>query len=218
MKLRSHMLTAAFLLIELTLYILLLSFGGTIRVCCEFASIVLCFLFALIHRSNALVVCGLACTVMADFFLVVCTPTRQLWGMVCFLGTQTFYAVMLQRSGKNKLLLFIRLVLIAAAEITAALVLKDRLDVLVVVSMCYYASLVANIIESFARFFRHKLFAVALVLFLLCDTVIGLQSAAVAYLPIPESSLIHRIIFMDFHLSWFFYLPSQVLIALKKEG
>jgi hypothetical protein len=31
----------------------------------------------------------------------------------------------------------------------------------------------------------------------------------------PEGSILHKILFMDFHLSWFFYLPSQVLIALQ---
>ena len=50
---------------------------------------------------------------------------------------------------------------------------------------------------------------------LLCDTVIGLQVAAGGYLPIGEGSLLHKIIFMDFFLSWFFYLPSQILIALS---
>jgi hypothetical protein len=44
--------------------------------------------------------------------------------------------------------------------------------------------------------------------------VIGLQVAAQGYLPIEEGTLLHRILFMNFNLSWFFYLPSQVLIAL----
>ena len=50
---------------------------------------------------------------------------------------------------------------------------------------------------------------------MLCDTVIGLQVASGAYLPIAEGSILYRIIFMDFFLSWFFYLPSQVLITLS---
>ena len=37
----------------------------------------------------------------------------------------------------------------------------------------------------------------------------------IRYLPIRESSLLYRILFMPFPLSWFFYLPSQVLIALS---
>jgi len=79
----------------------------------------------------------------------------------------------------------------------------------------YYVNLLVNIIESFICFKAEKLFAVGLVFFVLCDTVIGLQAAAGSYLPISEESLIYKIIFMDFFLSWFFYLPSQVLIAMS---
>lgn len=71
-----------------------------------------------------------------------------------------------------------------------------------------------SIALCFLHALRHRAKANALILFLLCDTVIGLQVASGAYLPIPESSLLHRIIFMDLNLAWLFYLPSQVLISL----
>ncbi len=71
-----------------------------------------------------------------------------------------------------------------------------------------------NIVAAFKRFGQNSLFAIGLVLFLLCDTVIGLQVASGGYLPIGEGTLLYKIIFAPFHLSWFFYLPSQVLIAL----
>ena len=216
MQARNRIVTAVFLLTEVILYILLLTFGGNIRVCCSYAAIVLCFAFAIFNRASLWILCGLACTVAADFFLVVCAPAQQLWGMVFFSGTQIFYGIFLQRTHKSKLFLLIRLLLITVAEAAAVLVLGKKLDALAVVSMFYYANLIASIIQAFACFSKQKRFAFALVLFLLCDTVIGLQAAAGAYLPISEGALIYKIIFMDFHLSWFFYLPSQVLIAMQK--
>lgn len=102
-----------------------------------------------------------------------------------------------------------------AAEAVSVLVLRSDTDLLAVISMCYYANLIVSIFHSFSMFRKLPLFSVALVLFLLCDTVIGLQVAAGAYLQIPEDSLLHRVIFVDGNLAWAFYLPSQVLIALS---
>ena len=85
---------------------------------------------------------------------------------------------------------------------------------LAAVSVCYYANLFVNIIEAFTVFKKGRLFAVGLVLFLLCDTVIGLQVMSDLYLQIPAGMLVYKILFMPFNLSWFFYVPAQVLIAL----
>lgn len=209
--------TTVFLAIELVLYVLILTTGGDLLVTSSYVSIVLCFIFGLCHlkKSTVLMVIGLACTVAADFFLVVCSPIEQLWGMVFFLMAQSLYAAKLQRSSRNKTLLLVRAVLIVLAEATTLMVLKEKTDALAVVSICYYANLIVNIIEAFWVCHNNKLLPIGLVLFLLCDTVIGLQAACGVYLPISESSLIYKIIFMDFHLSWIFYLPSQVCIALS---
>lgn len=218
----SRYLTLAFLLIELVLYYLILTTSGDLLVVSSYSAIVLCFLFALINvkHYDPLILFGLGFTVAADYFLVVCTPVQQLWGMLCFVVTQTLYAVRLHKANPHKWILYLRIVMIALVEFAAYLILKGKLDTLVVVSVCYYANLVVNIIAAFSSFRCNKLFSVALVLFLLCDTVIGLQVASGAYLPLAEGSFLHKIIFMDFFLSWFFYLPSQVLIALSgyKKG
>ena len=206
-----------FLLAELPLYILILTSGGKLLVAYSYLSIVLCFLYALLHvgRKNALMVGGLACTVVADYCLVVSSPTQQLWGMVFFLLAQTLYAITLHRDNTSRLLLLIRGILILLAEVVTVLVLKDKSDALALVSVCYYTNLIMNILMAFLRFQENKLLSIGFVLFLLCDTVIGLQCASGSYLPIGENSLLYKLIFMDFHLSWFFYLPSQVLIALS---
>lgn len=207
---------ALFLLLEAILYAVLLFCGGMTRVAAEFASIVLCFLYVVLHfsKNNLWFVSGLAFTVAADYCLVVCMPIQQLWGMVFFLLAQTGYAYYLHSRDTGKAFLFIRLGLIMVAEAVCILVLKKNTDALALVSVCYYVNLILNLIMAFAGFRKQPLLALGFALFLLCDTVVGLQVAAGGYLPIAEGSLLYRILFMDFHLSWFFYLPSQVLIAL----
>lgn len=209
--------TAAFLAAEAILYWFILTTGGQTLVTCEYLAIVLCFVYALIccRKPTLLMVAGLAFTLGADYCLVVANPTQQLWGMVFFMGAQTMYAIYLHLRSGNQILLIIRMVLVVLAEGVAWMVLGDTLDPLAAVSMYYYANLIMNLVTSFAMFRTEKLLSIGFVLFLLCDTVIGLQVACGGYLAIDEASLLYQIIFMPFHLSWFFYLPSQVLIALK---
>ena len=211
------LITPLFLLVEAVLYWLILTTGGKTLVCSSFASIVLCFAHGLIYlrRDSLLLVMGLAFTVAADYCLVVCSPIEQLWGMIFFLIAQSLYAVKLQLSGKNRKLLYTRIALIVVAEAITVLVLGENTDPLAVVSLCYYANLIMNIVESFAQFRKYPLLGIGFVLFLLCDTVIGLQVAAGGYLPIGQDSWLYQLIFMPFNLSWLFYLPSQVLISLS---
>lgn len=214
---RNLVVCIAFIAIQCILYGLILSSSDKLLIWSEFISIVLCFLFALVSLKAPLMICGLAMTVCADYCLVVCDPIRQLWGMIFFLGAQSFYALKLHRQGLRRGFLWARLGLSVAAVALALLVLGENVDALAMVSMCYYVNLIMNMICAFVRFRDNRLMAIGFVLFILCDTVIGLQVAAAGYLPIPEGSLIHNIIFSGFHLSWFFYLPSQVLLALSSR-
>lgn len=214
---KRNLLTISFLAAECVLYYFILTAGGDTQKWCMYSSIVLCFLYALLHLKTAslLMLGSLACTLGADFCLVVYTPQQQLWGMVFFLGAQTLYAIHLHKASRNKPLLIARLALTVLSEIITVIVLQDKTDPLALVSIAYYANLIMNLIEAFTLFSENKLLPIGFLLFILCDTVIGLQVAAGGYLPISESSLLYRILFMPFPLSWFFYLPSQVLIALS---
>ena len=213
----SKPITYLFLVLELVAYYFILTAGGDLLVYSSFGAIVLCFIHLLLHAGTCdkLILGGLACTVGADFCLVICDPIQRLWGMVFFLGAQTLYATRLHRTHRRKPLLWVRLGLIILALSITILVLKEQTDALALVSLCYYANLIFNLIMAFLRFKTDKLFPIALLLFLLCDTVIGLQVACGGYLSIPEGSWLYRLIFMPFNLSWFFYLPSQVLLSLR---
>ena len=210
-------LTLIFLAASCVLYYFILTAGGTLLVATSYAAIVLCFLYAASRWGNKFLIAGLACTVGADFFLVVCDPIQQFWGMVFFLGAQSLYAAVLHISHPGKVLLFIRLGLIAVAEAITVAILKDSTDPLAVISICYYVNLIFNIILAFLQFKSYPALSIGLVLFLLCDTVIGLQVMSGGYLPIPEGSLLHNIIYAPFNLAWLFYLPSQVLISLSSR-
>lgn len=209
--------TILFLVAQAILYWLIMTSGGLLLIHSQYIAIILCFMFAAMTctKSTALILMGLAFTLGADYCLVVAKPIEQLWGMVFFMGTQTMYAIYLQIRGRNKVLLVIRIALVALAEGIAYIVLGDKLDPLAAVSMYYYANLIMNLIAAFAIFRKEKLMSIGLLLFLLCDTVIGLQVACGGYLAIPKESWLYQLIFMPFNLSWFFYLPSQVLIALS---
>lgn len=210
-------LTLFFLAISCLLYYFILTAGGTLLTATSYAAIVLCFLYALSRWKNFWIIGGLACTVGADFFLVVCDPIQQFWGMVFFLGAQSLYAAMLHRSRPGKTLVIIRIALIVVAEAITVAILRGNTDPLAVISICYYVNLIFNIILAFLQFKNYRLFAIGLVFFLLCDTVIGLQVMSSGYLPIPDGSLLHRILYLPINLAWLFYLPSQVLISLSSR-
>lgn len=206
--------TLAFLLAEGILYSLILTTHGELLMGSSFASIVLCFAYALLCRGTPLLVAGLASTVAADFFLTACYPRQQLAGMVFFLAVQTLYAIFLHRQGFRRGWLAVRLGLTALITAVAFAVLREKTDALAVISVWYYANLVMNMLMAFGKIRSFPLLAVGLVLFILCDTVVGLQVASEGYLSIGKETLLYRILFVNFNLSWLFYLPSQVLIAL----
>ena len=71
-------LTAVFLCIEAVLYYFVLTGSGMTFTVTAYTGIILCFAFALIMgiRQDWLMVAGLACTVGADYCLVICDPIQ----------------------------------------------------------------------------------------------------------------------------------------------
>lgn len=208
-----------FLLTELLLYPVILFARGKAAVFSSFGAIVLCFVYGLMHLSSGsrLLLCGMAVTVAADFCLVICNPRQQLLGMVFFLAAQIFYAVKLHTEKPNPRLLFLRLGLTLGAVVLCVLVLRKNTDALALVSLCYYANLVMNLVAAFGTGKKYRLLAIGFVLFLLCDTIIGLQEGAKGYLNIAQDTWFYKWLFMDFNMPWVFYLPSQVCIALSSR-
>lgn len=181
-----------------------------------FGSIFCCFAYSLINAKSGdrFITLALSFTLIADYFLVICTEQQRLWGMVFFLGAQTVYAIRLQRRCPHRGFLIFRIALIILAEIITVAILKDKTDLLAIISLCYYANLIVSIFEGFSQMTVSKLFPFGMLLFLLCDTVIGLQIATGGYLSVSTDSLLLEILYPAFNLAWLFYLPSQVLLSL----
>lgn len=216
------LLSALFLTAESILGVLLQTSQNKIPINLRYTAIILACLFCILLAEKSLsylfTQIALACTVGADFFLVYISPMQQLPGMLFFSVTQIAYFLRLYHEDNNatrkKVHIILRVSLSAAAIIVTAAVLGKNTDALAIVSMLYYANLVLNLAFALAAFKKNPVLAVGLLLFILCDTVIGF-SFIDAYLPIPETSFIYKIIHPGFDLAWAFYLPSQALLAVS---
>lgn len=189
----------------------------------SYASIVISALFCLLlftkSPSYYYTQLGLLFTLGADYFLVLLSPRNQLWGMIFFCGTQICYFLRLYSLHASRRArvahLTARVSLTAIALLLTVLVLGENADILSLVSLFYYANLIMNLIVSFTQIKIAPLFPIALLLLLMCDTVIGLQVMADSYLQGFAESAIYPLLYPDFNLAWVFYLPSQALIPLS---
>ncbi len=212
-----------FLVCELVLGILVQTTQGGVNIGFSYACVVLACLFAgLFFEKSAsyyFTQFGLICTVMADLFLVVLSPIKQLPAMIFFSITQLCYFVRLYLNEndikKRKAHLTVRLTAVLIAIILTVAVLKDKTDALSLVSLFYYANLIINIVFAFTQLKECPVFAIGLLLFLLCDTIVGLDVMASAYIPITDDSFIYRLLHLDLNLAWIFYVPSQALIGIS---
>ncbi|MBQ9131718.1 MAG: hypothetical protein IJX62_04535 [Clostridia bacterium] len=213
---------ALFVTAEITLGVLLQISPGHLFAPFAFGAILLACLFCALwmepSRPYLLTQAALLCTVCADYFLVWRDPQIKLPAMIFFLMVQLLYAARLwdseDRPSHRRWHIPTRLLLSAAVFAVTLAVLRQNTDALALVSMLYYASLILNILLAFLQFRKQALLALGLVLFLCCDTLIGLDMLD-SYLTVPSDSLIHAITHPGFNLAWAFYLPSQVLIAIS---
>ena len=214
-------ITSVFVCAEIFLGIFLQVASGRAVAAASFGAIILACLFCLVSMEKsyeyAATQIALVCTVCADYFLVWSSHIVQLPAMAFFLVAQLAYATrlyLLAEKRERVIAIISRAALSIIIVIVTAVVLKDGIDALSVVSMLYYVNLILNAVLAFASFKSRKLLAIGFLLFIWCDTVIGLDMIN-AYLPIPEDAYLYKIIRPGFNLAWVFYLPSQVLLSLS---
>jgi len=139
--------------------------------------------------------------------------------LATFFVAQTLYFAKMLLSIKAKKYvadnIAIRIILLGCAILLGWLVLKEKLDYVAIISLAYFASLIHNVILAFVLFKKSPMFAIGMLLFLLCDIVVGLNSAIGTYISVPENSIWYLIAHAPFNLAWTFYLPSQTLLALS---
>ena len=213
--------TALYVCVQASLGVALQVTDGRVINACQFGAIILACLFCVVlaerSREYAFTQAALICTVCADYFLVWLQPMKQLPAMLFFLCAQTAYAArlyLLAGKTERRVQLILRIGLSAAIVGITLAVLGKNADALAIVSMLYYAQLILNVVFAFVKLRSRAVLAMGFLLFLLCDTVIGLDLIN-GYLPIPPDALLYKIIRPGFNLAWVFYLPSQVLLSLS---
>lgn len=215
-------ITIFYILIMMSLYITFLFFDNHVSISkVEYAGIIACFTFVWIILINDLdiwlVRFALLFTLISDWFLVI-KGDHQLLAVITFIFAQGFYAIRLwfnEDSNNRKILhIYTRVILFIALELGALIILKKNFDGLVFASLLYFSLLLINVIIAFKNTNKNILFALGLLFFLGCDIMVGLSTIE-DYLAIGESSLIYKLLNAPIDLVWFFYFPSQTLLALS---
>ena len=188
----------------------------------SFSSIVLVAVFFLLFMeatpSYIFTQLALVFTVAADYFLVLHNAKQKLAAMLCFSFVQIFYFARIHlelRSGKlRKIHIGVRIFVLLVTFGVTLFVLGKSADALAVISMLYYAMLLMNIVFSFMLKPHFSALSVGLLLFILCDTFVGLGFIE-NYFRVEKGSLLYFLANPPLNMAWIFYTPSQTLLGLS---
>lgn len=217
-------LSLLFIIIMMSLYISFLFFSAKIPVAkVEYAGIVVCFLFSWAVFCDKvdtwLVRLAFLFTLISDWFLVI-KQDQFVLALITFSIAQVFYATRLwindgkRKNGKH---IYLRIAIIALVELVAVFITKSltiNFDLQLFLALLYFTLLVMNVILAFMQMRKNILFTIGMLLFLGCDIMVGLSKFG-DYLTLSESSIIFKLLNFPVDLVWFFYFPSQTLLALS---
>ncbi len=212
-----------FSFIQLILFFTVQATNGVANTVSSYAVVVLCCIYTLLYaeksKDYAFTQIALICTVMADLFLVVIHPIKQLPAMIFFSFTQICYFLRLYFNSNSEKEKRVHLIIRAIASIFAlmltVIILKQKTDAVSLISMFYYVNLIINIVFAFVQYKNSRLLAIGLLLFLCCDTLVGLNALVTQYITSPHTQAISNAIFGSLNWAWIFYVPSQTLLALS---
>lgn len=184
----------------------------------QYLSIVLCIVFLFVNSRNTkawwAITLAFFPSLVADWLLVI-RQSHQILATGVFTLTQSAFAFRLfweknlQRGRWGRIYLF----LVIGFEVCGWIILGTDFDSLAIITLLYFSLLLGNVIHSLFRSPRSSvLFSTGLVMFALCDIIIGMQNGT-DYLPIQNGSFMEWILRPGFPLAWMFYLPAQSLIA-----
>lgn len=179
----------------------------------KYLSVSVCLVAAfylLVKNGEKMIFVAMAWTLLADTFLLL-LDKYYLIGVLAFCIVQTIYAgrLVLESSAKSivprLMLFFITLLMLKVLGV---------LDMLTAACVWSYTQLLTNVIHAFVigkKLQGGMLFATGLLLFLACDTCVGINNL-LEYVPeFPFQGIIPLASFF----MWIFYLPAQVLIVLS---
>ncbi|MCR5431679.1 MAG: lysoplasmalogenase [Lachnospiraceae bacterium] len=219
-----------FIIIESVIYIsfIILDLWGlapAVSDLIKYTGIILVFAHALIMflkdrtAIDRLIVSALFFTAIADIFLLF-FPDLYLPGLASFCVTQSIYTVVTTRSSDrvSRIVVPIAVLFICiCVAVFSGLLNSDPSLFFLVILLPYYAVLfILNTVRSWINYRRSAvradfIFALGLTLFVLCDINVLIRNINGFYSHIIPASISSAAVF----LSWFFYLPSQVLISWR---
>ena len=208
---RKH-ITAGFLAAEGVLYAWFLAadldlLNQTDTVPVKYGGILLCLAFSLLAclqwGGDWLIPPALTLTAGADWFLLV-RNDHYAAGIALFLCVQAAYCLRLRRMGAGSGWPLRAALALGAGAGLCALGLASPVNLL---AGLYFSQLLSNTVLAWRGKGRlQRLFAVGLTLFVGCDLCVGLFNLR------PPNLVLYYLVSVGM---WFFYLPSQVLIALS---
>ena len=216
-----------YLIIQLILSILSQLTDNPLWAIVSFSIVALAFLmnFIFIQKSLSFLFTALALsfTVFSDVLLVL-LDKYYLTAVISFILVQIFYSCRIIVNTKSlklkNLHIALRISLSLISIILVSIILKDDADLLTIASAICFVNLVLNVITSFINYKNKSdslIFAIGLLLFMLCDFFVGINN--IEYITdISRDSLIYKIIYNDYiFFPWLFYAPSQALLGLSSK-
>lgn len=212
-------------IIELILYIRILIIDGEIasRYFC-YASVAFAFafsLFGIMKKEEHLEIGALTFTLLADTCLVLLRPQTdilRLFGLIFFNITQILHMLYINKSlskVEKRNSYIIRGILASILLIACILVLRNNVDIVSLLTMVYFSNLVCNIISAIKKYKTNKIYLFGLLFFVGCDIFVGMQDLFYSYITISYTSFLYKFFNPPFDAIWFFYVPSQTLLAIN---
>lgn len=207
------LITKAFIIIEVLIFIFAI-FIFDFNVSMRYFAILCCYTYCMFQaksKDTSLMCIAFIFTLISDLFLLVINDYFEV-GVLFFIIVQGLYFYRLIIVNKLKYNLIYLIVFVILIFQIMFLILIKEYDLLVFLSIIYFTTLIFNVIISTKNYKINIYFALGLVLFLCCDIFVGLGNIDL-YVNLPN--FINKIINLNFDFQWFFYIPSQVLIALS---
>ena len=224
---KKHFLVATtlFVVAQIILSIFIQKTGDITYGILTVSSVTLACVFVILNYKKSkfgfLMIIALINTVIADTFLsgLAVFGESQFVAMCFFVVVQACYFLIIydrQNSQNAKIAhLIIRIIISLIAVVLTIVVLGDKVNGLVIITMLYFANLLLNLIYSFIQIKKSILLPIGLFFFVLCDICIGLHVIDTTMMTIPPTSILYPIVHSGINLAWAFYVPCLTLLALS---
>ncbi|TFZ41124.1 hypothetical protein E4100_03225 [Soehngenia longivitae] len=192
----------------------------------KFIGIVLVGVLTFVERKHSISIkdinllnLAMILTIISDYFLLF-EGNNYIIGIGIFSLAHLIHGIRMEKN-KTKVI-FIRYISYLIITITLYSVFLDtpyEIDLIVFVSLFYFANLLSNLLRALDVYRHNKfplinssLLVAGFILFLLCDINVAIYNVV----PLNTANIFLYILSdLSLRLMWFFYLPSQIFIALS---